>query len=100
MRSLHVSALRWSLPSPTCATPPPSMHTRKWVPCRSHAPLAHARVRRRHANGVVHCDLKPSNVLVVESADCELGKLTLKVADFGLSQMLELVRAHIPCVRV
>ena len=44
-----------------------------------------------HTHGVVHCDLKPSNILVVEpmrAGDECSHQLTLKVADFGLSQTI------------
>jgi len=37
--------------------------------------------------GVVHCDLKPSNILVVEP-NPDSHRLRLKIADFGLSQTL------------
>ena len=46
-----------------------------------------------HAHEVVHCDLKPSNVLVVEVAgECDIAEITIKVADFGLSQSIK--RGH------
>jgi len=44
-----------------------------------------------HAHGVVHCDLKPSNILVVQSEEaCALDSLTVKVADFGLAQTIQI----------
>jgi len=44
-----------------------------------------------HAHGVVHCDLKPSNILVVESEETSaLDSLTVKVADFGLAQTIQI----------
>ena len=49
-----------------------------------------AAVAYLHHHGVVHCDLKPANLLVVEKLkECELYDLTVKVADFGLSQTVE-----------
>ena len=49
-----------------------------------------AAVAYLHRNGIVHCDLKPSNILAVEpAAKCELEQLTVKLADFGLSQTVE-----------
>ena len=47
--------------------------------------IAHA-VEHAHAQGVIHRDLRPANVLVSESG-------TLKVADFGTSRFLE-IAAH------
>lgn len=43
-----------------------------------------------HEHGIVHCDLKPANLLVTEPAtDAELGAgMTIKISDFGLSQAL------------
>ncbi len=43
-----------------------------------------------HEHGVVHCDLKPSNILVMEKDDPPGGVLTVKIADFGLSQVITL----------
>ena len=37
---------------------------------------------------MVHCDLKPSNILVMEREEVADGALTVKIADFGLSQSL------------
>jgi len=37
-----------------------------------------------HEHGVVHCDLKPSNILVVEP-----NAMDVKIADFGLSQSMQ-----------
>ena len=47
--------------------------------------IAHA-VEHAHAQGIIHRDLRPANVLVSESG-------TLKVADFGTSRFLE-IAAH------
>ena len=42
-----------------------------------------------HSVAVVHCDLKPGNVLVVEPPEAvDVSALTVKVADFGLSQTM------------
>ncbi len=43
------------------------------------AGLAHA-----HARGIIHCDLKPSNILMLGSEAEE----TVKIVDFGLAQVL------------
>lgn len=44
--------------------------------CRTLRALAHA-----HAQGVIHCDLKPANILMTDSGEP-------KIADFGISQLL------------
>ena len=49
-------------------------------------------VAHLHSNSVVHCDLKPSNILVAEPSECDVGGITVKVADFGLSQTMKLAR--------
>ena len=50
-------------------------------------------VAHLHAHGVVHCDLKPSNILVdVDPQQSEAEQLTVKIADFGLSQSLQIAK--------
>ena len=44
-------------------------------------------VSHLHDHGVVHCDLKPSNILVLER-EADRDAMTVKIADFGLSQSL------------
>ena len=46
-------------------------------------------VAHLHVHGVVHCDLKPSNILVAEK-DVDRRLMTVKIADFGLSQSLHM----------
>ena len=43
-----------------------------------------------HENGYVHCDIKPSNILVFST---EGGGNEVKIADFGLSKRVEEERA-------
>ncbi len=43
-----------------------------------------------HSQGVVHRDLKPSNVMVRRSGDPSQGKLSCKLADFGLAKFYQL----------
>ena len=38
-----------------------------------------------HAAGVIHCDLKPSNILIVHAED---GSEQVKLADFGLAKIM------------
>ncbi|XP_015081644.1 mitogen-activated protein kinase kinase kinase 17-like [Solanum pennellii] len=40
-------------------------------------------IREVHNRGFIHCDIKPSNVLLVAHADT--GKVTAKIADFGVA---------------
>ena len=42
-------------------------------------------VNHAHQKGAIHCDLKPSNILVIEKANGPLAK----VIDFGISQVIQ-----------
>ncbi|HEV7641815.1 MAG TPA: serine/threonine-protein kinase [Gaiellaceae bacterium] len=46
--------------------------------------LAHA-----HGKGIVHRDVKPSNVLLAEHANAQPGRVDVRLLDFGLAQMAE-----------
>lgn len=48
-----------------------------------------AAVEHAHANGVIHADLKPSNVVVDRGRD-------VKVLDFGIAALVDAERAHRP----
>ncbi len=39
-----------------------------------------------HARGIIHCDLKPGNVLLTTASDARAG---VKLADFGLARLVE-----------
>jgi serine/threonine protein kinase/tetratricopeptide (TPR) repeat protein len=43
-----------------------------------------------HSQGIVHRDIKPSNVMVQRSGDKQSGKLSCKLADFGLAKFYQL----------
>ncbi len=43
-----------------------------------------------HEQGVVHRDLKPGNVLLVEGGDGPLGQAVPKIVDFGLAKFVDL----------
>lgn len=55
--------------------------------------VAHA-LERLHEMGIIHCDLKPGNLLVTQSKDRQCGVL-VKVNDFGLSKILPPGKSHI-----
>ncbi|MFM1802708.1 MAG: Serine/threonine-protein kinase PrkC [Planctomycetota bacterium] len=46
-------------------------------------------VEEIHGAGLLHLDLKPANVLIEGNAGRDWGEITLKVADFGISQKSE-----------
>jgi serine/threonine protein kinase len=41
-----------------------------------------------HASGVIHCDVKPENVLVLNASTCD-GAPAIKVIDFGVARMVD-----------
>ena len=42
-----------------------------------------------HCQGIIHRDLKPQNILLVKNSNSDPSSIEIKLADFGLSQIMD-----------